>query len=63
MSFLAFQTTGFLPEAQLSAESPETIDPLFKFHETIAKVGLLTLILLISMAQRIFKHLVILIAK
>ncbi|KAJ4943420.1 hypothetical protein JOQ06_005921, partial [Pogonophryne albipinna] len=30
-------TTSFLSEAQFSAESPETLDPLFKFHETIAK--------------------------
>ncbi|KAF1386010.1 hypothetical protein PFLUV_G00113710 [Perca fluviatilis] len=31
------QVTSFLSEAQFSAESPETLDPLFKFHETIAK--------------------------
>ncbi|KAI4829474.1 hypothetical protein KUCAC02_023514, partial [Chaenocephalus aceratus] len=31
------ETTSFLSEAQFSAESPETLDPLFKFHETIAK--------------------------
>ncbi|KAF0042493.1 hypothetical protein F2P81_006025 [Scophthalmus maximus] len=30
-------TTGFLSEAQFSVEAPETLDPLFKFHETIAK--------------------------
>ncbi|KAF3691342.1 Inactive N-acetylated-alpha-linked acidic dipeptidase-like protein 2 [Channa argus] len=34
----AEETTSFLSEAQFSAESPETIDPLFKFHETIAKM-------------------------
>ncbi|XP_053178298.1 inactive N-acetylated-alpha-linked acidic dipeptidase-like protein 2 [Scomber japonicus] len=32
------ETTSFLSEAQFSAESPETLDPLFKFHETIAKM-------------------------
>ncbi|XP_068564107.1 inactive N-acetylated-alpha-linked acidic dipeptidase-like protein 2 [Cebidichthys violaceus] len=34
----ADETTGFLSENQYSAESPETLDPLFKFHETIAKM-------------------------
>ncbi|XP_033996620.1 inactive N-acetylated-alpha-linked acidic dipeptidase-like protein 2 [Trematomus bernacchii] len=34
----AEETTSFLSEAQFSAESPETLDPLFKFHETIAKM-------------------------
>lgn len=37
---LSCQATSFLSEAQFSPESPETLDPLFKFHETIAKVGL-----------------------
>uniref|UniRef100_A0A3Q2FPV1 N-acetylated alpha-linked acidic dipeptidase like 2 n=1 Tax=Cyprinodon variegatus TaxID=28743 RepID=A0A3Q2FPV1_CYPVA len=32
------EADSFLSEAQFSAESPETIDPLFKFHETIAKL-------------------------
>ncbi|XP_047198954.1 inactive N-acetylated-alpha-linked acidic dipeptidase-like protein 2 [Hippoglossus stenolepis] len=32
------ENTGFLSEAQFSVESPETLDPLFKFHETIAKM-------------------------
>ena len=32
------QASSFLSEAQFSAELPETLDPLFKFHETIAKV-------------------------
>uniref|UniRef100_A0A8C8GK87 Inactive N-acetylated-alpha-linked acidic dipeptidase-like protein 2 n=1 Tax=Oncorhynchus tshawytscha TaxID=74940 RepID=A0A8C8GK87_ONCTS len=30
--------SSFLSEALFSAESPETLDPLFKFHETIAKM-------------------------
>ncbi|KAG7514082.1 inactive N-acetylated-alpha-linked acidic dipeptidase 2 [Solea senegalensis] len=34
----AQETTGFLSEAQFSVESPETLDPLFKFHETITKM-------------------------
>ncbi|KAM3876219.1 inactive N-acetylated-alpha-linked acidic dipeptidase-like protein 2 [Diretmus argenteus] len=34
----AGETTSFLSEAQFSAESPGTLDPLFKFHETIAKM-------------------------
>uniref|UniRef100_A0A3B4ZX47 N-acetylated alpha-linked acidic dipeptidase like 2 n=1 Tax=Stegastes partitus TaxID=144197 RepID=A0A3B4ZX47_9TELE len=34
----AEETTSFLSEGQFSAESPETLDPLFKFHETIAKM-------------------------
>uniref|UniRef100_A0A3Q4HDK6 N-acetylated alpha-linked acidic dipeptidase like 2 n=1 Tax=Neolamprologus brichardi TaxID=32507 RepID=A0A3Q4HDK6_NEOBR len=34
----AEETTSFLSEAQFSSESPETLDPLFKFHETIAKM-------------------------
>uniref|UniRef100_UPI0037E7ACF9 inactive N-acetylated-alpha-linked acidic dipeptidase-like protein 2 n=1 Tax=Semicossyphus pulcher TaxID=241346 RepID=UPI0037E7ACF9 len=34
----AEEATSFLSEAQFSAESPETLDPLFKFHETIAKM-------------------------
>uniref|UniRef100_A0A8C3AC14 N-acetylated alpha-linked acidic dipeptidase like 2 n=1 Tax=Cyclopterus lumpus TaxID=8103 RepID=A0A8C3AC14_CYCLU len=34
----AEETTSFLSEAQFCAESPETLDPLFKFHETIAKM-------------------------
>uniref|UniRef100_A0A8C9WUZ4 N-acetylated alpha-linked acidic dipeptidase like 2 n=1 Tax=Sander lucioperca TaxID=283035 RepID=A0A8C9WUZ4_SANLU len=43
MEFAFEQTKGeevpnFLSEAQFSAESPETLDPLFKFHETIAKM-------------------------
>uniref|UniRef100_A0A669CE99 N-acetylated alpha-linked acidic dipeptidase like 2 n=1 Tax=Oreochromis niloticus TaxID=8128 RepID=A0A669CE99_ORENI len=32
------RTTSFLSEAQFSSESPENLDPLFKFHETIAKL-------------------------
>ncbi|XP_053708516.1 inactive N-acetylated-alpha-linked acidic dipeptidase-like protein 2 isoform X1 [Synchiropus splendidus] len=32
------ETTTFLSEALFPAESPRTIDPLFKFHETIAKM-------------------------
>ncbi|GLD65351.1 inactive N-acetylated-alpha-linked acidic dipeptidase-like protein 2 [Lates japonicus] len=32
------RTTSFLSEAQFSVESPGTLDPLFKFHETIAKM-------------------------
>uniref|UniRef100_A0A668RXR1 N-acetylated alpha-linked acidic dipeptidase like 2 n=1 Tax=Oreochromis aureus TaxID=47969 RepID=A0A668RXR1_OREAU len=34
----AEETTSFLSEAQFSSESPENLDPLFKFHETIAKL-------------------------
>ncbi|XP_037625405.1 LOW QUALITY PROTEIN: inactive N-acetylated-alpha-linked acidic dipeptidase-like protein 2 [Sebastes umbrosus] len=34
----AEETTSFPLEAQFSAESPENLDPLFKFHETIAKM-------------------------
>lgn len=34
----AEEKTSFLSEAQFSAASPETLDPLFKFHETIAKM-------------------------
>ncbi|XP_056133870.1 inactive N-acetylated-alpha-linked acidic dipeptidase-like protein 2 [Lampris incognitus] len=34
----AEEATSFLSEAQFPAVSPETIDPLFKFHETIAKM-------------------------
>ncbi|KAM4628730.1 inactive N-acetylated-alpha-linked acidic dipeptidase-like protein 2 [Polymixia lowei] len=34
----AEETTSTISEAQFSAESPETLDPLFKFHETIAKM-------------------------
>ncbi|KAK2836035.1 hypothetical protein Q5P01_016519 [Channa striata] len=34
----AEEATSFLSEAQFSAESPATLDPLFKFHETIAKL-------------------------
>ncbi|TMS20765.1 Inactive N-acetylated-alpha-linked acidic dipeptidase-like protein 2, partial [Larimichthys crocea] len=30
--------TSFLSEAQFSTELPKTLDPLFKFHETIAKM-------------------------
>ncbi|CAG01591.1 unnamed protein product, partial [Tetraodon nigroviridis] len=32
------QAGSLLSEAQFSAEQPETLDPLFKFHETIAKL-------------------------
>ncbi|KAM6921203.1 inactive N-acetylated-alpha-linked acidic dipeptidase-like protein 2 [Xenentodon cancila] len=32
------ETTSILSEAQFSADAPETQDPLFKFHETIAKM-------------------------
>lgn len=39
-SFSLFAQAGsLLSEAQFSAEQPETLDPLFKFHETIAKVS------------------------
>ncbi|KAJ0032728.1 hypothetical protein NQD34_002809 [Periophthalmus magnuspinnatus] len=31
------QTSSLLSEAQFSVDSPQTLDPLFKFHETIAK--------------------------
>ncbi|XP_075876073.1 inactive N-acetylated-alpha-linked acidic dipeptidase-like protein 2 [Nelusetta ayraudi] len=34
----AEEATSFLSEAQFSPELPETLDPLFKFHETIAKI-------------------------
>ncbi|XP_036969592.1 inactive N-acetylated-alpha-linked acidic dipeptidase-like protein 2 isoform X2 [Acanthopagrus latus] len=34
----AEEASSFLSEAQFSAELPETLDPLFKFHETIAKM-------------------------
>ncbi|TKS74162.1 Inactive N-acetylated-alpha-linked acidic dipeptidase-like protein 2 [Collichthys lucidus] len=33
----AEEATSFLSEAQFSTELPKTLDPLFKFHETIAK--------------------------
>lgn len=36
---LIAQASSLLSEAQFSAELPETLDPLFKFHETIAKVS------------------------
>ncbi|XP_016528219.1 inactive N-acetylated-alpha-linked acidic dipeptidase-like protein 2 [Poecilia formosa] len=42
------ETTGFLSEAQFSAESPETLDPLFKFHETIAKMTAEAILRLVS---------------
>ncbi|XP_029356847.1 inactive N-acetylated-alpha-linked acidic dipeptidase-like protein 2 isoform X2 [Echeneis naucrates] len=32
------KTTSFLSEAQFPVDSPKTLDPLFKFHETIAKM-------------------------
>ncbi|XP_029356848.1 inactive N-acetylated-alpha-linked acidic dipeptidase-like protein 2 isoform X3 [Echeneis naucrates] len=32
------ETTSFLSEAQFPVDSPKTLDPLFKFHETIAKM-------------------------
>ncbi|XP_068174930.1 inactive N-acetylated-alpha-linked acidic dipeptidase-like protein 2 [Antennarius striatus] len=43
MEFAFEQTKGgevgsFLSEVQFTAELPETLDPLFKFHETIAKM-------------------------
>ncbi|KAM6962563.1 inactive N-acetylated-alpha-linked acidic dipeptidase-like protein 2 [Aplochiton taeniatus] len=34
----AEEKTSFLSEAQFPVESPQTLDPLFKFHETIAKL-------------------------
>ncbi|TKS74161.1 hypothetical protein D9C73_008242 [Collichthys lucidus] len=34
---LSCTATSFLSEAQFSTELPKTLDPLFKFHETIAK--------------------------
>lgn len=37
--FLFAQASSLLSEAQFSAELPATLDPLFKFHETIAKVS------------------------
>lgn len=33
------QASSLLSEAQFTSEPPETLDPLFKFHETIAKVS------------------------
>uniref|UniRef100_A0AAV2KSP4 Uncharacterized protein n=1 Tax=Knipowitschia caucasica TaxID=637954 RepID=A0AAV2KSP4_KNICA len=33
----ADEASSFLSEAQFSVDSPQTLDPLFKFHETIAK--------------------------
>ena len=35
---LSLQTTTYLSEVQFAIEPPETLDPLYKFHETIAKV-------------------------
>ncbi|KAJ3599139.1 hypothetical protein NHX12_033102 [Muraenolepis orangiensis] len=32
------KTTAYLSEAQFAVEPPEALDPLYKFHETIAKV-------------------------
>lgn len=34
----AGQVSSLLSEAQFSVDSPQTLDPLFKFHETIAKM-------------------------
>lgn len=34
----ADQVSSLLSEAQFSVDSPQTLDPLFKFHETIAKM-------------------------
>uniref|UniRef100_A0A3Q3WBY5 Uncharacterized protein n=1 Tax=Mola mola TaxID=94237 RepID=A0A3Q3WBY5_MOLML len=34
----AEEASSFLSEAQFSSDLPETLDPLFKFHETIAKM-------------------------
>ncbi|XP_034035088.1 inactive N-acetylated-alpha-linked acidic dipeptidase-like protein 2 [Thalassophryne amazonica] len=34
----AEEETSYLSEAQFLAESPQAMDPLFKFHETIAKM-------------------------
>lgn len=36
---LVAQASSLLSEAQFSAELTDTLDPLFKFHETIAKVS------------------------
>uniref|UniRef100_A0A3Q3KZE7 N-acetylated alpha-linked acidic dipeptidase like 2 n=1 Tax=Labrus bergylta TaxID=56723 RepID=A0A3Q3KZE7_9LABR len=44
----AEEATSFLSEAQFSAESPETLDPLFKFHETIAKMTAEAILRLVS---------------
>ena len=37
----SLQTTTYLSEVQFAVEPPETLDPLYKFHETIAKVRVL----------------------
>ncbi|KAM4574246.1 inactive N-acetylated-alpha-linked acidic dipeptidase-like protein 2 isoform 2-T2 [Fundulus diaphanus] len=42
------ETTSFLSEAQFSAQSPGTLDPLFKFHETIAKMTAEAILRLVS---------------
>ncbi|KAF6727877.1 Inactive N-acetylated-alpha-linked acidic dipeptidase-like protein 2, partial [Oryzias melastigma] len=41
-------TTSFLSEAQFPVDSPETLDPLFKFHETIAKMTAEALLRLVN---------------
>lgn len=38
-SFVVAQASSLLSEAHFTSELPETLDPLFKFHETIAKVS------------------------
>lgn len=38
-SSVVAQASGLLSEAHFLSELPETLDPLFKFHETIAKVS------------------------
>uniref|UniRef100_A0A665WNV4 N-acetylated alpha-linked acidic dipeptidase like 2 n=1 Tax=Echeneis naucrates TaxID=173247 RepID=A0A665WNV4_ECHNA len=50
------ETTSFLSEAQFPVDSPKTLDPLFKFHETIAKVGPSKLLLLVPGTLYIWKN-------
>lgn len=38
-SSVVAQASSLLSEAHFTSELPETLDPLFKFHETIAKVS------------------------
>ncbi|XP_041861463.1 inactive N-acetylated-alpha-linked acidic dipeptidase-like protein 2 [Melanotaenia boesemani] len=42
------ETTSFLSEAQFYAESPGSLDPLFKFHETVAKMTAEAILRLVS---------------
>uniref|UniRef100_A0A3P9IFF5 N-acetylated alpha-linked acidic dipeptidase like 2 n=1 Tax=Oryzias latipes TaxID=8090 RepID=A0A3P9IFF5_ORYLA len=41
-------TTSFLSEGQFPVDSPETLDPLFKFHETITKMTAEALLRLVN---------------